>query len=243
MLRGGFGALLIVMGILYFTGAGNWLWSRVQELDSACYTGLMRVSPSIASPVCGAIEKGITAADGFFASTGDSLKRFEERVSNSLGFTELNDSVSGMVTRIGALASSNETLRAMMQQGPGSLRLATGQSLQQAIDSFTIGQSYLNYSGGESQALEWFRHGAAQPGGYGVMSQLALGNIYMGGTNASVTQNPQLAKAYLEQAKQSISALSRNPSPGAQQVLQTLPASPQTVQAQIDQAIRQLGTP
>jgi hypothetical protein len=201
---------------------------------------LMRVSPNVAAPICGAVEKGIAAVDGFAARAGDSMKRFEERISNSLGFTGLNDSVSGMVTRIGALASSNETLKAMMSQGPGSLRLATGQSLQQAIDSFTIGQSYLNYSGGESQALEWFRHGAAQPGGYGVMSQLALGNIYMGGTNAPVAQNPQLAKAYLEQAKQSIAALSQNQSPGAQQILQTLHASPQTVQAQIDQAIRQL---
>jgi len=177
MVRGGFGALLIVVGVLYFTGAGKWLWSHVQELDTACYTGLMRISPTISTPVCGSVEKGLATIDAYASRAGEAISQLEQRIANVLGARGLSDSISGMVSRIGALSSSNETLKAMMEAGPGKLRLATGQSLQQAIDSFTIGQSYLNYTGGESQALEWFRHGASQPGGYGVMSQLALGNI------------------------------------------------------------------
>jgi hypothetical protein len=238
MFRGGVGALLLVIALLYFSGASNWLWSRVQGLDTQCYSALMRVSPKMSNPICGSLAKGMAAISDVSTNIGEHITRWKNRLMGS-SFTGLKGMTSSISDRIAALASSSEALTSMIHAGPASLQRSGGQSLQQAIDSFTIGQGYLGKGGQESQALEWFRQGAQQPQGYGVMSQLALGNLYIGG-GQGLQPNPQMAQAYLQQAKNSIAQLSASNSPQAKQLLQTLPGSPQHVQAQIDQAIRQL---
>ena len=231
----GISGLIIIIVVLYFSGAGSWLWNNVKGLDSGCYTALERLGGTMASPICGALAHGIAVLDSTITSIGDKLDSWKQ---STFGDTPgLSTMTSSIGERLSQLASSNEMLTQMMRAGPGSSGNSARQSIQQAIDSFTIGQGYLN-QGGSSEALAWFQQGAQQPQGYGVMSQLQLGNLYM--TGQGVPQNNQMASSYLEQANHSISTLMSSNTPQSRQLLSALPAAPEQVKAQLETAIHQL---
>ena len=71
------------------------------------------------------------------------------------------------------------------------------------------------------------------------MSQLALANLYLKG-GQGVAANPGAAASYLTQANGSLGQLSTSNSPQAQQMLGTLPVSPQVLQQQILNTLQQL---
>lgn len=234
MLRGGIGGIIIIIALIYFTGAGTWLWNNVKQLDTNCYTSLSRTGPKLSGAICGAVSKGIGAMDNGLTSIGDKFRDWKSRVFGSASLDNMTFAINDRLTRF---ASSNDVLTKMMQAGPSNFGNSARQSVQQAIDSFTIGQGYLK-QGGSSEALQWFQRGAQQPQGYGLMSQMSLGNMYM--TGQGVPQNNQAAQVYLQQASNSITQLMGSNTPQSQQLLQTLPGSPQQVKAQLEQAIRQL---
>ena len=239
--RVGFIGVLILVGVLCYTDVGDRMWNNVKGLDSACYSAMTRMSSQIASPVCGSVSKGIAALESFGGTIHERVVAFKEQLFGNSAFSNANALVSALSDRVGGLASSGDTLSRMVQAGPGHIT-GQGSSFQQAIDSFTIGQNYLNGGGNLAQALPWLKQGAQQPQGYGVMSQITLGNLYARG-GAGVSPNPQMAQYYLSQAQNSIAALSTNRSPQSQQLLQALPGSPEQTQAQIQQLIHQLGLP
>lgn len=233
----GISGLLIIVAVLYFTGAGSWLWNNVKHLDTVCYGAVEQAGASMASPICDAVGKGVAVLDTALSGIGDKLNSWEEQTfGDTSGISGMTSSIG---ERLGSLASSSDTLTRMMQAGPGSLSGAR-QSIQQAIDSFTIGQGYLQQGGDASsaQAVQWFQSGAQQPQGYGLMSQLELGNLYM--TGQGVPQSNQTASVYLQQASNSITTLMGSNTPQSQQLLGSLPGSPQQVKLQLDTAIRQL---
>lgn len=230
--------ILIVIAALYFSGAGSWMMRSLKGLNSNCYSGLSQLGPQVANPVCAMVAKASAGIEEFAASIGQRLERWQSGVFGTDGVGRLRSLASGFGDGVASLASSGDALSQLIRSGPASLANSGQQSFQQAIDSFAIGRGFLE-EGGAVQALPWLQQGALQPQGFGVMSQLTLGNLYANG-GQGIAVNPQRAEFYLNQARQSISLLSGSGSPQAQQILQRLPGSPQKIQADLERAIREI---
>lgn len=231
---GGF-LVLIVIAVIYFSGAGSWMLARLKGLDSNCYSGLAQLGAQVANPVCAIIAKTSAGIEEFADSIGQRLEHWQSSVFGSGGVDRLRSLASGLGDGVASLASSGDALSELISSGPASLANTGQQSFQQAIDSFTIGQSFLK-GGGTEQALPWLQQGAQQPQGFGVMSQLTLGSLYANG-GQGIAVNPQRAEFYLNQARQSITLLSGSNSPQARQILSSLPGSPQKIQTDLQRAI------
>ncbi len=241
MFRGGILGILILAGVIYSTDAGGWLWARVKNLDDSCYAGLTRIDAALANPICGGLAKGIEGIEKATTNVSGMLAGWSQRFMGNSSVNAVEYFTSGMREQLQKIASPQSTLAQMMSAGPQTKMSSTSttQQLQQAIDSFAIGQHYLTEAGQPSQGIPWLQRGAEQPQGFGLMSQLTLGSLYTQG-GQGVPANPQAAQAYLRQAKDSIVLLSASNSPQAQQLLKTLPASPQNILSQIDRILRDM---
>lgn len=230
--------ILIIIAALYFSGAGSWMLRSLKGLDSQCYAGLSQLGAQVANPVCAMIAKTSASITEFNDSVGQRLQRVQQSLFGGAGLDKIQSLAAGLGDELATLASSGDALAEMMRSGPSSLANAGQQSFQQAIDSFAIGQGLLR-GGGTVQALPWLQQGALQPQGFGVMSQLTLGSLYANG-GQGIAANPQQAEFFLNQARQSISLLSGNNSPQAQQLLRSLPGSPDKIQSDIERAMIEL---
>src|SRR5262249_54867182 len=78
-------------------------------------------------------------------------------------------------------AGSSERLNRLASSGPQNLLPGadTRQRFQASVDNFVIGARYLEEN--PSAALPWLKQGA-QDQGYGVLSQIELGNLYEHGS-------------------------------------------------------------
>lgn len=238
----GLGGLLIIGGVLYFSGAGKWMWDRTKQLDDQCYGLLVDIGTSIGNGVCGGMGRAIDTVDGVFNDVGGTMEGIWEKVSAPFGGGSFESVVGNLhiTSALEKLGSSKEELMQRLRVGPESMRSGgdAGQQIRNALDSFSISQSFLSDGGGASRALPWLQQGATVPG-YGVMSQLSLGDIYAQGAQG-VGQNNGAAIQYYTQAYQSIGMLSQSSSGEAQSVLKALPGSPQDMQAKILATIREL---
>jgi len=144
-----------------------------------------------------------------------------------------------MGSNIASLASPADNLASLIHKGPGGVWGGGVSPFQQAIDSFAIGQSFLKQGDSASAAVPWLQQGAAQPQGFGVMSQLSLANLYAGGANG-VVADPQRAQYYLQEALRSMATLSGSNTKQSQQLLKNLPGSPEKIKSDIEKAILQL---
>lgn len=227
--------LLIVAGALYYSGAGSWMWQRIQGLGTNCYSALASAGSAIANPVCRGLSQAVEAGDHL----GELLQHGMESLRASFGIGGLGPMQALGETvqqRLSGFGSSSDELARRIGEGPRSLlRGSTSQQLRSAVDSFTIGTQFLR-NGSASQALPWLQQGAALPSGYGLMSQLSLGDLYARG-GSGLAPDPLKARLYYQQAQQSLTSLQASGSPQAQQILQSLPGSPQQVAQQLNQAV------
>jgi len=237
-LKGGLWAIIIVGGALYYTGAGEKLWTQVKSLDSSCYSAMSSLGSEIANPVCGTVSKAIHGLDGVGRDIGNHVKAAWQKLASQ--FTDSSYSgLSAVSQQISSLASSSNVLSKMMGAGPQGLGGGSAsQQLQQALDSFVIGQRFLTDSGSSAQAMPWLKQGAAQPG-YGVLSQLSLGDLYSKGGHG-IAANPVQAQAYYQKAVESLNILAQSNTPQAQQLLKSLPVSPQILKQQLQDALAQI---
>lgn len=240
-LRGGMVGILLIGSALYFTDAGSVMFRNIRGLSDNCYGAISGAGSSISYPVCGALSRGVDGLERFGSTVSATLNGWRQRVMGNRGLSGLDSLTQELHGRLAGLTSSNENLTQMMRRGSGVANSGSAaQRLQQAVDSFAIGQRYLSDPEQASQAMPWLKRGAAQPEGFGMMSQLTLGNLYRHG-GKGVQANPKVARAYLQQARDSLATLSSSNSPQALQLLQALPATPQAMQQQIDQAMREIG--
>lgn len=240
--RGGLSGLLVLGCIFYFSGAGGWLWERVTKLDEQCYIALNQHAPSIASPVCDTTASMIQGLGGVFEYIRGQFDGFQDRVLGGTGAERLTEYLKGLSFE--GLTSPREQLSQIVSQGPDALAQNIGQDsigayFQHSVDSFAIGQGILADKARAIQALPWLRYGANQPMGYGVMSQMALGNLYLQGA-PGIPANPQFAEYYLKQAQGSVVTLQGANTPQSQMLLKAMGGDPMEVKSQIDQILRQL---
>lgn len=238
-LRGGLGGIIVIGAIIYFSGAGSWLMTRVQALDEQCYVMLTDVGFTEANPACAALGSGLSAVDGMLVAVGDKIDGFKQNVFGTTSFDDLSQFAADMQLKMQELSSSGDDLARMVSAGPQGLSGLGLPPFQQAIDSFSIGQNYLKKDGMSAQGLSWLQLGASQPQGYGVMSQLSLGNVYARGAYG-VPANPAMAQYYLKQATSSLAVLSSSNTPQSQQILGALPATPDQMRRAIEHTLQQL---
>jgi hypothetical protein len=244
----GLGGLLVVLALLYFTGAGNWLWERVKQFDGQCGEALASLGTTMGSGFCNGFGHAVEAIDRGAANLGDQfsgLSNLRERISALFGASDfegmtgrLHDMLISGDSPLTRWASSGDRLSEIMNRGPESVSLGAdaSQRIRAALDNFIIGRHYLQSGEGfTANALPWLREGAQQPG-YGILSQLTLGDIYRNGTQG-IPQNPQISLNYYQQAQQSLYTLSQSNTPEAKQLLNSLPASPQQIQQQLNTII------
>ena len=241
-LKAGLGTVIIVGGALYYTGVGEKLWTQIKSVDSKCYSVMGSLGSEIANPVCATVSKAIHGLDGVGSDIGNNVKAAWQKLasqftdSSNTGLSDLPQQIS---QQIGSLASSSDVLSKMMGAGPQGLSGGSAsQQLQQALDSFVIAQRFLTHDGGSAQALPWLKQGAAQPG-YGVLSQLSLGDLYNAGGNG-ISANPTQAQAYYQKAIESLNILSQTNTPQAEQLLKSLPVSPQILKQQLQDALAKM---
>jgi TPR repeat protein len=230
----------VILGVaMHYTGAGEVVWSRMKTLDASCYSGLSRIGASMADPLCGGIAKAVQALDGMGTEVGDRVKAVHQSINQRiLGIAE-----SGSIGDLGRVLDDttlSDRLTRVVEGGPKVIRGgSTAAQFQQATDNFTIGQHFMNYDGGAvTRALPWLQQGASQQG-YGVMSQLSLGDLYRKG-GAGMDPNPAIAENYYRQAQSSIALLTKHNSPEARALLEQLPLKPQAMMQQIDTALAQM---
>lgn len=242
MIKAGLGGIVILGAALYFSGAGSWLWPRVEKMDAACYGLLADLGTTTGSSICGAMTQGVAALNDAGSRVGAVVQDVVAWVSGSAN--ALDGFGTKVSENIAAIASPSATLSQMVQRGPASLGGVGGglqQQFQQAVDSFTIGQGLLGSGNNAEQAVQWLRQGAAQPQGYGLLSQLSLSELYRTGGHG-IQANPAFSNHYLQQARDSLTQLTASGTPQAQQILQALPTDPQAMQAQINTALQQIQT-
>lgn len=244
----GLTGLLVIIAILYFTGAGAWLWERMRNLEFNCYDGLAAMGTSMGSGFCEGMGDLIASIDETAAGMIETVEGWfsdnvpyeaQQRIDDMQQFSQsLWDRVSDGTA--GSFGSPAGRLEELMREGP-NVRLggrSAADYLRNSLDQFTIGQRYLSdYA--PHKAVAWFQQGAQQPGGYGVLSQLTLGDMYRTGSYG-VKADPQMASRYYYQAQQSIGTLQQSGTPEAGRLLSSLPASPDAIRQQLDVTIRQL---
>lgn len=231
--------LMIIVAVLYFSGAGSWIWQRMHGLRDGCYGALASAGSAIANPVCKGVAQAIDAGDRLGDTMEYAIADMRQRFGLSGGGGAMQALGDSLQQRLAGLGSSSDELARMMGEGPRALLHGnTVQQFRNGVDSFTIGSHFLQ-QGSTAQALPWLQQGAALPSGYGLMSQLSLGDLYARGTNG-VAPDPLKARLYYQQAQQSLTSLNGSNTPQAKQILNSLPRSPATISEQLNQAVGNL---
>lgn len=240
----GLGGIIFIAALLYFTGAGAWMWNQLRGADRQCYSLLNQLGTAIGSPVCAGIGRAVDSVDGMIASLGETGKNAANDAWFRLSGGSDMHMLLGDMKLSNALkkyASSGQDQTNQLLIGPSMVSPYADATtrLRSALDNFAIGNRYMAGDGSASdKALPWLQTGAANPG-YGLLSQLSLGDLYRTGYG-NVPADPVQASRYYQQASQSIKLLQQDGSVPAQQLLKTLPSSPQHAQAQIDAVVKQL---
>lgn len=227
---GKLGILILLAAIfgLYYSGAGVKIMANLKELPVECNVQLSKLSPSVAGNVCNAFDRALNALDEFTNKIGTYEGQLIGKIKTSLNFDN-STNMDYYAQANGAsgwhgLMSSASALEEKIKQGVqyANRGSSLGEQIRNAADDFAIGSSYLNNGKGSvADALPWLQQGAAVPG-YGLMSQLSLGDIYNKGTGG-VGQNPMMASQYYEQALHSIRTLEASGTGEAQEILKSLP--------------------
>jgi hypothetical protein len=240
---GGLFGLIIIGGILYYTGALPVVWSHVKNAGNSCYS-VMNSAGIGGQSICSGLNNFMGMIDNSIGGMGSSVgglfsgagQEFDESWANSSirrQLEQLTSAVDDAQLSASGLMSNQAALTALMQSGPGGLKIPStdiGQ-LKGAMDSFAIGKQLM---GTQPQlGMQWLQHGASA-GEYGLMPQISLGNAYMQGGDT------RAAMAYFTQAQQSLTQLRGSNSAASQQLLGSLPVSPDALQKQITAAIRQM---
>ncbi len=238
----GLGGLLVILAVLYFTGAAGWMWERVKQLDEQCYRMMTDMGMHAGLPACQGIGKGVSSIDGFIQSFDNPRTGIWERITAPFSGSAFESMVGDLriTSSLAKLGSSKDELAQRMRIGPESMPMGTTlrQQVRDAVDNFSIAQRYINDGGGSDRAIPWLQQGARVQG-YGVMSQLSLGDLYARGTDG-VAANPNAAMQYYAQAYKSIDVLQRSGTPESQSMLKALPADPQDVKNQLLRAVQEL---
>lgn len=242
----GLGGIIIICGVLYYTGVGGQLLDQMQSFNQRCYGLSTTIGRAVAEPLCKGIDYGVGGITKAAEAVGGVLHWVENlfggKPSGKMDLASIDAFGLKVQKTLAGYVSSSDQLTQMMRAGPDQWFAGgdASQRFQKAMDNFSISQHYLAQgSSGTAQALPWLTKGAQQPDGFGVLSQMSLGDVYRKG-GGGIQADPARARAYYNQAAMSLSQLSQSNSPQAKQLLKALPASPQETQRQLLQAVDQL---
>lgn len=229
--------LLIIGGVLYYTGALPVVWDHLKNAGTACYSLMNSVGVGGQS-VCGAVNGMMTSIDNSISGMGDGMGDwFSDQSSDArMSMESVTKQFDGILDSFkggSGFGSTQSSLDALMKMGPNSLSTGGGDlsQLQGAMNSFAIGQKLMGSQ--PSLGNQWMQKGASM-GEFGLVPQLSLGNSFAQSGNNAAALN------YYQQALGSLNALQSSNSPASQQLLGSMPVSPDKLQQQITAAIRQM---
>jgi hypothetical protein len=243
-MRGGLTGIIIIGAALYFTGAASWLWDRYKALDGQCYSGLTAIEPSVATTVCPWVSKLIHASQDMVTAADDQIDLIRQRIAGATNFDQLTRLTDEIGTSFEAMAGGSDAIARITAAGPQALGMGLSAGsvesfFRKSVDSYAVAHQIMSKTGNAQQSIPWLSQGAAQPEGFGVLSQLKLADIYIKGA-PGIPKNPAYAQHYLKQAQGSLGLLQGSNSPQAQQMLSALSKDPKALSAQISRVMRQL---
>lgn len=247
MRKGGLVLLVALVVLFSTTNASDVVWGRLSQLEGQCYIAIGRYSPKYSTPACRAVG---VAVSGLAQGAAYARSRAEDWYYVLMGKTGADRFVNMLAEvkeQLGSFTNSDDGLVQIARRGPAALheRYASisdsaTMSFKQSVDSYMIGQNYLQAGGNDAvQALPWLEYGAKQPMGLGVFSQMSLGQLYLKGA-PGVQASPELSLQYLEQAKVSLRTLQSAKTPQAARMLSAMNASPDATIREIDRLILQI---
>lgn len=232
---GGLGliGILVIAAVLYFSGAGGWLWQRMERFAGGdCYALANSSQVPSASTLCDGTSKIIAWLGQLPEQYHLGMDSLKQRLGFSGSLPEFSGWKNNISQQLASLGSGTASLKQRLQEGPQQLWQGDASSqLRPAIDHYTIGINLLS-RGSANDGISWLRSGANAQGGYGLMSQLQLGSIYSHGASGIAPDAVQ-AHYYYEQAKASLQELQASNAPQAKQLLQSLPISPEELKAKL----------
>lgn len=237
-------ALMVVGAPLLLNRSGSLFTScqnAVQSLggagNSLCI-GLQRTLGAM-NEIAHYARKAVGSGGDGFDGGGEGLQAsLRERWQN---MTQRLDAGSNWQGQQGAssLVSMDKVRELMQGGGGGGFGGSSSDRLKQAFGSFMAGQSIGQSGEGDLDAqLAWYKNGAGM-GEYGILSQLKLGSLYMGGDSGLAPDYGQ-AYDYNMQALGSLQQLQSSSTPEARAALGALPVEPQQLQQQLQQVLREL---
>ncbi len=244
---------VIIVAVLYATGILPDLWARAKTATAQCEGALASSGIPASGALCGGVRSVVTAIDQVASRASSEVREWVNAQRMRLNWEwaanplrspveELGRVLDGVTSGTGwqnsGLASTEETLQALLQLGPQRASTYYNQQApwQGAMDRFALGQRLMDSE--PSQGVAWMRQGAAF-GEYGLLPQLSLGNAYMRGTGG-VRADPRQALAYYTQAERSLTRLESSQNPAAQELLGALGAPPDQIRAEIIAAIKMI---
>lgn len=257
----GLGSLIVIGCLLYYSGIGGVLAERagngLVQLEAGCYTTLAQVAGGKAQPVCGVLGGSVRFIGKTLGTLGTYLSDAKRATIQGIRSVsggkdvDISEITSSQFWRsvslpnggaLESLSSSADALAEKMRNGP--MQLPSGGSVRDqvrnALDNYVIGQQHLTGGGSVRDALPWLQQGATTPG-YGVLSQISLGDIYSQGTGG-MAPDPGRAAFYYGQAAQSIDTLQANGSKQSKELLRSLGGSPEEVKQRLNIAAAKLKT-
>jgi hypothetical protein len=142
--RSGLIGIVVVIALLNYSGAGSWAARQLSAINTGCYATLSGISQDIANPVCRNVAAFYTASADIYNSTSDKVRNYTQKLLGNTPFDVLDDLATELTENVTDMASSSSDLSRMLSLGPNNpMAFSPNDSFQNAIDSFTIGQSSL----------------------------------------------------------------------------------------------------
>ncbi len=223
--------LVLLLFVLFITGIGQAMWRHTVKMGDYCSDVTSMVGLSSAQPFCSKIKMFMVDVS-YKVDKALGVAGYADGMNQDDLLTEMTDYFHLSWVGLNAEKIKSYIDPTMLNMKYEELKQSGQNQLQEMKYAMTQGQFGSSlFEQGDVSGIG-FMQNAAGVGDYGVMSQLQLGSIYGGGLGG-VEQDFGAANYYHTQAYESLQNLQLDPSPMAQQVISSLPASPDVLMQNI----------
>ncbi len=217
----------LILLLLVVSGVGQYIWRNATQIGSHC-SAILR-------------EVGFNEYQSYCRSMGHSMMLLQRNLEGMLGSTKFGDTMNleefaGFVARQLSGAAIGFSAPQLSQFIDPSLL----KSPAEGADPFKLSLTRGAYGdamlkNGNMDGLPYLKS-SANMGESGLLSQLSLGSAYANG-DYGLPKNPDLARDYYTQAQESLQTLQGQNSPQSNQLLESLPASPDAIRESLNSAL------
>jgi hypothetical protein len=228
--------LVVLLFVLFLTGAGQAIWRQTMKLGEYCFDAVSFIGYYKGYGFCSSMDSKLVSLD-YKVQNLIGIAGYAEGMSQHDLLEKMNDYYNLSWVGLNAHDLKDYLNPDILSMKLSELQQSGTSKVREWEYALTQGQfgSNLFQKGDAVQGIGYMQN-AAGSGDYGVMSQLQLGSIYGGGLGG-VGQDLGLANHYHSKALGSLSNLSMDNSPQAQQVLASLPQAPEKIMQNLRQIL------